>query len=359
MKHTFAGVQILRFAAAMLVAAMHITQAISIHISGRGETHYWGAGSAGVDIFFVISGFVMAISTAGQPTQWPARLGVGWVFMKRRIVRIVPLYWFYTLLKVGLLVAVPALAVKSVISPGHVAASLFFLPAVAPWGLIQPVLPVGWTLNFEMLFYLVIAAAVVLNAPRIPFCLIVFLALSLAGQLVPGSAPLAFYTQSVIFEFIFGMCIAHALPRGGPRPVGAGAAMLAAAVLYMFGLNWDPSSDRLLAWGMGAAAIVMGTICLEPLIDGRGWARPLALLGDASYSIYLSHAFVVPSCVMALRRAGITDVAAVFLLASAAVTAVGAASYLWLEKPLVALFKRMLFPPARAILRHAANPASE
>jgi exopolysaccharide production protein ExoZ len=357
MKQTFTGLQILRFAAAMLVAVMHITQAISIHVTGRGEGVYWGTGTVGVDIFFVISGFVMMISTAQLPSQGTARVASAWVFMKRRILRIVPLYWFYTLLKAALLVAVPALAMKSTIEPAHLAASLAFVPMQAPWGLVQPTLPVGWTLNFEMLFYVVFAAAIALGAPRIRLCLLVFLSVFVAARFLPGSVPLAFYAQSIIFEFIIGVAFAQALLRWGAGPTGAGALLLAAGAIFTFGLGRDPNSDRLFPWGVGAAAIVLGTIWLERVIEGKAWAKPLAFLGDASYSIYLSHTFVVPACVIALKKVGLLDTTAVFLITCAAVMAAGSISYLWLEKPLIAVFKRLLFRPARAVYPHAANTA--
>lgn len=360
MKQTFTGVQILRFVAAMLVAVLHITQAISIHITGRGANVYWGMGTAGVDIFFVISGFVMMISTANAPATASGRIESAWIFIKRRILRIVPVYWFYTLLKAALLLAVPALAVKSVIAPGHLAASLLFVPVMAPWGEIQPVLPVGWTLNFEMLFYVVFACAIALGAPRIRMCLLVFLSLFAAARFLPGSVPLAFYAQTIVFEFILGVAIAQMLLRWGPGPAGAGALLVASGTVFTFGLGWDPAADRLLHCGLGAAAIVLGTIWLERMIEGRRWARPLAFLGDASYSIYLSHTFVVPGCVMALKKLGVTDTFAVFAIASAAVMAAGSISYLWVEKPLIAVFKRLLFRrPARPVYPHAANTASE
>lgn len=360
MKQTFTGVQILRFVAAMLVAVMHITQAISIHITGRGDHVYWGTGTVGVDIFFVISGFVMMISTAKTAGTGAGRRSSAWIFIKRRIVRIVPLYWAYTLLKAALLVAVPALAVRSVITPGHLAASLAFVPMTAPWGLIQPVLPVGWTLNFEMLFYVVFACAIALGAPRVRMCLLVFLTLFVAARFLPGSAPLAFYAQSIIFEFIIGVAFALLLLRRGAGPVGAGALLLVAGAIFTFGMGWDPASDRLFPWGLGAAAIVLGTIWLEPAIENRRWARPLAFLGDASYSIYLSHTFVVPATVLALKKLGVTDTLTVFTVAALAVMAAGSLSYLWLEKPLIAAGKRLLFGrPARPAYPHAANTASE
>jgi peptidoglycan/LPS O-acetylase OafA/YrhL len=357
MKQTFTGLQILRFVAAMLVAVMHITQAISIHITGRGENVYWGTGAVGVDIFFVISGFVMMISTANVPFQAPHRRDNAWIFIKRRILRIVPLYWFYTLLKAVLIVAIPALAVKSVITPWHLAASLFFVPVTAPWGLIQPVLPVGWTLNFEMLFYMVFACAIAIGAPRIRWCLLVFLCVFVAARFAPSSVPLAFYAQSIIFEFIIGVAFAMALLRWGTGPVGAGALLLAAGSIFTFGMGWDSASDRLYPWGLGAAAIVLGTIWLERAIEGRRWAKPLAFLGDASYSIYLSHTFVVPACVVALKKIGVNDTLAVFLLTSLAVMAAGSVSYLWLEKPLIAVGKRLLFRTPRAVSPHAAHTA--
>ncbi len=358
MKQQYTGLQILRFVAAMLVAVMHITQSISIHITGQGESVYWGTGAVGVDIFFVISGFVMALSTAGVPGQDGARGAAAWVFMKRRILRIVPLYWFYTLLKVALLIAVPALAFKSTIVPAHLAASLAFIPTMAPWGLVQPTLPVGWTLNFEMLFYLVFAAAIALGAPRIRFCLLVFLSIFLGSRFVEATA-LTFYAQSIIFEFIIGVAFAQMLLRFGSGPWLAGVALLVAGTLFTFGLGWDANSDRLFPWGVGAAAIVLGTLWLERAIDKAPFAKPLAFLGDASYSIYLSHTFVVPACVIALKKLGVMEPTVVFAVTTLAVIAAGAASYVWLEQPMLAFFKRILFRPRPATFPHAANTTSK
>jgi peptidoglycan/LPS O-acetylase OafA/YrhL len=156
------------------------------------------------------------------------------------------------------------------------------------------------------------------------------------------------------------VAFAQMLLRWGPGPVGAGALLVAAGLVFTFGLGWDPASDRLFPWGLGAAAIVLGTIWLERLIEGRRWAKPLAFLGDASYSIYLSHTFVVPACVVALTKLGVTNTILVFVIASLAVMAAGSISYLWVEKPLIAVFKRLLFRrPVRPLYPHAANTASE
>lgn len=356
-KQHFTGLQILRFAAAMLVAALHITQAISIHVTGQGEDHYWGLGTAGVDIFFVISGFVMAITTRGAQGG-SARLQASWVFIKRRLLRIVPLYWFYTLLKAAVILAVPALAVKSTIEPGHLAASLMFIPMKSPWGMVQPVLPVGWTLNFEMLFYLVFAIAIALGAPRVRFCLLVFLALFLAGQNLPGVTPLAFYANTIIFEFILGVAIAQTLMRFGRGPAVVGAVLVVAGTAFMFGVGWDDTTARLQHLGVGAAAIVLGTVWLEPLVQRAPLAPQLSFLGDASYSIYLSHTFVVPAGVMLLLRFGLHDPLAIALAVGLMVVVAGALSHVWLEKPMTSFFKRLFFKPAPLEYRHATNAAT-
>lgn len=341
----FTGVQILRFAAAMLVVTMHTTQAISIHVTGQGHGHYWVNGSAGVDIFFVISGFVMALSTRTSPSDSPSRLQAAWVFMKRRLLRIAPLYWFYTFLKVALLLAIPGLAARSSVDSGHLAASLLFIPAISPWGLIEPALPVGWTLNFEMLFYAVFALALALGAPRIRFCLCAFLLIFLARHLAPAFVPLAFYAQTIVFEFILGMCIAHAWLHYRKVSPAIGPLAILAGLVLMFGLGREAASDRFLAWGTGAALVVLGAVWLEPWTARTRLAAPLSFLGDASYSIYLSHTFVVPAAVLLLKQLGVQNSLMIVPAVGLAVLASGCASYLWLEQPMTTFLKRTLFRP--------------
>jgi exopolysaccharide production protein ExoZ len=359
MKEQLHGLQILRFVAAMLVVAMHITQAISIHVTGQGAEHYWSPGGVGVDIFFVISGFIMTVSTRRLPLQAPARRDAAWVFMKRRILRIVPLYWFYTLLKAALVLALPALAVYSRITPGHLAASLLFIPAMSPWGELRPTLPVGWTLNFEMLFYTVFAGAIALGAPRLRFCLAVLLGLFLAGELYPQFVPLAFYSQSLVFEFIFGMCIAHVLMHYRAPRASLALLVCLAGFGFLFGIPWAGVSGRLFPGGVGAALIVLGAVWLEPAVGGAPFARRLSFLGDASYSIYLSHTFVVPATVMVLHRAGEDNPIVMFIAVATLTALVGCLSHLWLEKPMISFFKRLLFRPSSSNLPHAVKPAAE
>ncbi|MDQ3061020.1 MAG: acyltransferase [Pseudomonadota bacterium] len=342
-REQFTGIQTLRFVAAMLVVLMHTSEAISLRLSQVEPHHYWTGGSAGVDIFFVISGFVMAISTAGTPSGSRSRLNAAWIFMQRRLLRIAPLYWFYTLLKVALVLALPSLALRSSIDAWHFAASLLFIPAMSPWGLIQPVLPVGWTLNFEMLFYALFATAIALGLPRIRFCLLVFLLIFLARQLATPAVLLTFYGQSLVFEFILGMGVAHIhLNHPPPAPL-AGLLAALAGLAVMFGFDWSSSMDRFGAWGVGAGLMVLGAVWLEPWIARIRAASQLSFLGDASYSIYLSHTFVVPAAVLGMKQLGIHNPLMAVLAVSLSVIVSGCLSYLWLEQPMTRFLKRILF----------------
>ena len=347
MPQEFIGIQLLRFAAAMLVVAMHITQAHSIYITGAGGGNYWESGSAGVDIFFVISGFVMGITTANLPKTQQSRFSAAWVFIKRRFMRIAPLYWFYTLLKVCLLLTLPSLAMKSSIDSGHLAASLLFLPAVSPWNAVEPLLPVGWTLNFEMLFYAVFAVAIALGAPRIRFCLLVFLLLFLASQHLPASVSLRFYARSIVFEFILGVCISHAYVHFRRGPPGVGLLLFLAGGAFIFAVGWGPETDRLTSWGFGAALAVLGIVWLEPWTARRHLTKRLAFFGDASYSIYLSHTFVVPAGVMLLRKVGISGAVPIMLAVSLTVVMTGCLAYVLIERPMTNFLKRAFFTPLK------------
>lgn len=343
MHQQFISVQILRFAAAMLVVAMHTTQAISIHITQAGHETYWSPGSAGVDIFFVISGFVMSTSV-GRSIGIPANgWKDGWTFLKRRLLRIVPLYWFYTLAKVAVLIAVPVLAARSSVDLSHLLYSLFFIPVVSPWGPIEPLLPVGWTLNFEMLFYSIFALTIVLRLPRIRFGIGIFALIFLGASYWPDVTPLTFYAQFIIFEFVLGMGVAHLLFRFQPLAPTAGAVVSAFALAWMFGVNWDESTNRLIRWGFPAAFLLAGFVGMEPWMAKFRAGKQLSFLGDASYSIYLSHTFAVPAGVLLLRKLSVGSSVTVFGVVIALAIIAGCVSYLAVERPLTTFCRRLFF----------------
>lgn len=334
------GIQYLRFVSAMLVVVMHATEAIALRLPNSGQ-QIWERGSVGVDIFFVISGFVMTITCPAHGTSGTAPWKEAVKFFWRRIVRIAPIYWVYTALKVALVLALPSLALRTSISPEHVFASLFFWPTVAPWGLVQPVLPVGWSLNFEMLFYCLFAIAIAARLPKALFCLFIFVLLLVGRHLAPDSAALQFYSQGIIFEFLYGIVIGDLFRKHIYLPPKAAIAGVVVAIIAIFFTDLIQEVDRAVSWGLPAALIVWATVSLETYARRFSPAKiNLAFWGDASYSIYLSHSFAVPAIVVACVKVQIADATLITSLTCLCSAVVGGLSYLYLERPLSKVLRR-------------------
>ncbi len=278
-------VQALRALACALVVVYHTLLASSPALAST-----WPNGSAGVDLFFVISGFVMVTSARrlnGRPD--PARR-----FLRRRLLRIAPLYWLLTALKLGAALTAPSLATHTRPDLWNVCASFLFLPARDAAGEIRPVLPVGWTLNFEMLFYALFAAALAGRRRPLPILAPILALLAFVGLFRTPSwpAPLAL-ANGLVLEFAFGMAIAEALRRRKPLPprIGAVCAVVGCALLVTLPLA---GPFRCLVWGGPAALILLGALALEPHLGTR-IPEALVAAGDASYATYLTHPFVIPA----------------------------------------------------------------
>ena len=156
---TLFNIQYLRGVAALMVVLFHVLDS-----SGRlGEAVVlpaFPAGEAGVDLFFVISGFIIW-HTSRDPGLTPGR------FMTKRIKRVVPLYWFFTLAMAAIVIVAPSLLRTTVFEPMHVIASLAFVPYLHPTlHAYNPLVFVGWTLNYEMAFYVAFALLVPLTPGR-------------------------------------------------------------------------------------------------------------------------------------------------------------------------------------------------
>lgn len=231
----------------------------------------FNVGAAGVDIFFVISGFVICrISASPQ------------AFLRDRFTRVFPIYYVCSIPWV--IVAV----VSGLLTPERAAATLTLWPAYGD--IVRPALKVGWTLSFELLFYC--GMALVLAERRWAWVLICLYGLALWGAFATGWSVLRFVGNPIIMEFGLGVLIARVggkYPRSGTLAMGAAA--LAFALMWKVDLTvpqvFDLSApERVIVWGLPAALMVWGAV----QYDGRLW-RPLTYLGDASYSIYLVHLF--------------------------------------------------------------------
>jgi len=290
-KQTFLGVQALRGFAAALVVVHHCTQIWDVRLHPQSAASGWGNGAAGVDIFFVISGFVMGFTALGR------RRMTGADFLRRRIVRIVPLYWICTLATIAALVLRYRHNLSSSGEFGvvHVLSSFLFLPTVNKIGNVAPVLVIGWTLSYEMFFYLLFAGSLAFSAKVSPLRLltVLMIVLSCIGLFHRGSWPvITVLFQPIILEFVAGLWLAHAVLQRQHWP---NALMMALGLLGLLVLLLVPLANdaaRPFYWGVPAFAMVSSVVMGE---DGIKSLLPqwLLRLGDASYSLYLSHLFIL------------------------------------------------------------------
>ena len=311
------GIQYLRAFAALAVVFFHAAER---------NGFAFAIGAAGVDVFFVISGFIMWVIVERRRVS-PGR------FLKERLRRIVPVYWLATAVMVagGLAGLFPNL----VLTAGHVTASLFFVPMRSPSsGEIWPVLVQGWTLNYEMFFYGVFAACLVLPVRlRLSVVALVFLcAVTLGFAIESDNALFVTYTRPIILEFVAGMLIGRLWLAGSiagrlwafALVVASLAGFLAIAVLKLPFDEWT--------CGPLAIALVYGTASLERN-GGISLLKLPALLGAASYSIYLWHTFAISLAAKAGAILGL-GAALTFVLSAFAGIAVGLCAYALVERPL-------------------------
>lgn len=340
------GIQFLRFVAVFLVLGSHAVLEMWRRLGDDGSYHFWhNNGGSGVDLFFVISGFVITISTIKAAGSGGA--AAAWLFCKRRIIRIVPMYWFYTGVKVALILVLGSKAFAGGLAPGFVISSLLFWPTTNPAGYHLPVLESGWTLSYEMLFYASFALAIWRRWPPLRFSLVALGAIFVLGQIDGSPLFLNFFARTLLFEFLLGGLIARLWVRQTPVPALLAPALLALALLMMFVLPLPAGTDRLISVGLPCALLVASAVWLErhPWISRT--AAHFKLLGDASYSVYLSHGLVIPPIAMVLIKLGVQDRLVVFCATVFGALAVGCVLYLWLEKPVTDRLNRR-FSPAKA-----------
>ncbi|MCX7227856.1 MAG: acyltransferase [Burkholderiales bacterium] len=331
------GIQALRFVAALMVVLCHATLMVSERLLESGRD-YWHQGTAGVDVFFVVSGFVMAISSQGLL----GRLD-GWrEFVRRRVVRIVPLYWIVTSLKIAMLLAIPAVALRAQLDPVHVIGSYLFLPVREAGGMVRPLVSVGWTLTFEMFFYAWFAFAMMLRVPPLKLLAPVFLVLAGVGLCIGDThnlpAAATFYLNPMVLEFVAGMWLAEQRLRGAT--LGKGWSLLLVVLGFASILIWDGESQfgRLLFVELPALMIVAGVVFLEPVLRNR-IPKALISLGDASYALYLFHTFSVPVIGIVMRKLGWLSPLAATVISTLVSVAVCWLIHLWIERPITERLK--------------------
>jgi exopolysaccharide production protein ExoZ len=341
-------IQALRAIAALMVVAHH---AITIAHAGSGLPRplIVGAasldefGCAGVDVFFVISGFIMARSLERRDGSPDAR-----TFLRRRVIRIAPPFWIATILMIGW----EAGAHRTSFSPASLLNGLTIVPIsdVETFSRNAAPLFLSWTLAYELCFYAIIAAALWLKPGK---ALLASMAFMLAGATLglvynPLWSPGAFVANPIGLEFEMGMvawllCRSDKVQEIAPTLCMLGAVLFAASLTVAGYPDFNPSPQSVMAgrtglvraigWGMPAFLLVLGAAAGRTSASGP-FLRGLAHVGDASYAIYLLH----PVVLVVLHDLGLAtrigSPAAFVLLVLLASIAAGLLFTRWMERPL-------------------------
>src|SRR6266496_2543424 len=255
-------------------------------------------GSFGVDIFFVLSGFVICHITATDKQH----------FFSKRIFRVVPLYWLCTFGVATIALLAPSLLGHTSFSGVVLLKSLFFIPFRRPDHKVAPLLFLGWTLHFEMLFYAVFGLALRVTRKHARI-------LAIAGRVVlfavgklsrvhhHSNLVLSFYSRFVIMEFAFGiLCYIlwmryNAVVRRAPGLLVLAVAtasysffvLMDVHILDSYGPFFKHVPDILLR-GAPASLILLAFLSVEDRIKFPALGL---LVGDASYSLYLLHPYML------------------------------------------------------------------
>jgi exopolysaccharide production protein ExoZ len=329
------NIQGLRALAAMAVVFFH---------SGLAFPGLQPIGSFGVAIFFVISGYLMAMLCEKQPDA----------FLRRRFIRIVPPYWALTLLLFAVALKYPFLLKTTRPDLVELVKSLFFIPFAKSNGIMEPVLFLGWTLNYEMLFYVVVGCCLMVSR-RFAWLLScgVLTTIVIACKLF-GTGDIAwFYSRGLIFEFVAGIgcyLLCSWLPWSSSVRVRlAPAAALAASLsgmIYIQGTDTHLPIPSSLAIGVLAFVSVLSATSLSKV----GWdirVRARVMLGDASYLLYLVHPYVEAS----LQRLAVhrffwlaPKFACGCVLSMALCAALSLVLHLKVERPTLKYLNRLLLP---------------
>lgn len=258
----FKSIQILRLVAALAIVFFHIPTI--------------GFGTFGVDIFFVISGFVMLLSTEIKTKN----------FFLKRLIRILPIYYIFT---VGVFIIswkFPFLVNNTTADINHLIKSFFFIPFDKNGIGHYPILFIGWTLNYEMYFYSLFAVSLIISKRYRSLLSTFFLSFSYILCKDQTYLPLMVYSNSIVFEFVLGMMIYELIIVVRYRYI------VYMSLMIFIAMFWGSISinERFFYYGIPSAFAVGFFIYF---FEGKNMPKFLLVLGSASYAMYITHPFVI------------------------------------------------------------------
>jgi peptidoglycan/LPS O-acetylase OafA/YrhL len=335
----YESLQVARIVGAVLVLTYHFGAVELKYGDDRLITPLLSYAEGVIDLFFVVSGFLMG--TLYRKT--PASLAAVGDFVVRRAFRIYPSYWMISLLVIALWLGSGQRIFSHLVgSDPHILSSLLLVPSTS-----RPMLQVAWTLLHEVYFYAGFAVLLALKESWRAIGLCVWAALAVVGYgLLPQPAAhpgLSLLVSPYTLEFITGVAMGWCAPlmrRNAPR-----LALAAAALLWVSGMvltGFDPARKAL--WPDAARIALDGTTALlfaYGLIaaDLKGlWTcpPPLAAAGDWSYALYLVHTVIIAAVCVVWRKIsgpGLIDNALIYAICLGLSLVISAQIWTRLERP--------------------------
>jgi len=348
------NLHLLRALAALAVVYFHTTSEAGLNLSPN-------IGSHGVDVFFVISGFTIAYIGTRSPDR----------FLLRRVVRIVPFYWTATLVVFSAVALAPQIFHSTRVDYVQLLCSLFFIPRETSYAGLFPTLVLGWSLNYEMYFYVTFAVALAIaprNAPVL--CCLGIVATALLIEASGVSHPsVRFYARPLVFEFVYGVCVfylfvmadRHAGWFSQRAAIRWGLCVLALGAALLIGLEESHAGfglPRFIVAGVPAAVLVLAALLLERMYGMSAGSNVVFLIGESSYVLYLIHPYVVYGLLRTIGwhvvNPGLPTTVGVVVVLIAVATVAAIAVHLWIEKPIRACLRRRVLRESRP-LQHRAE----
>jgi exopolysaccharide production protein ExoZ len=361
-KNKLLSLQVYRALAAILVVLYHMGYYSLEMLNHVFLDDIFLFGYNGVDLFFVLSGFIIFFvhqKDIGQPHIFIQ-------YLQKRLIRIYPLYWLVASAKLASLFLLPAIAVSSGSGLRYILYSFFLLPQEK-----VPIVGVAWTLSYELFFYFLFGTAILWGRRWALWSLGLWTAMILGYGLwrffgLPPSSHemIRFILNERNLEFVFGILIAYRITKSplarGEYWVLAGIVLFWASGYYVNTHEGKPPFSFALTFGLASALIIAGSASVE-MQKTITWPRWLIYLGNASYSIYLTHTLFINLWMMILIRTGIANLSGPFLasiLVAILSIAGGCLTYTFVERPITHLLRSWFLEKRASPAPSPQNPVT-
>lgn len=346
--------QVLRGIAALLVFSKHSLyeiDSISPIDFNYGSYEYY---TIGINIFFILSGFIMVYISRGQQGAAAAKH-----FIINRILRITPLYWFYSFAILIVAIFIPQVLGKAEFVPIEFLKSLLFIPYLNSAGDLQPILANGWSLNYEMYFYVVFALALLLPIRYGFWIMAVYFIASVITHVfyLPNGVITQFYGRPIVLEFLMGAALGYLFVKNIRLPrfcffIGWVFLFITLAMLL-----YTQTLKEILPmeyFKITASFLIICFLTLPKGSENAAMPKPLVKIGDFSYTLYLAHPFAIGATTQLILLMNWQNTIHPWVIFAIifAVTLVGShIAYILIEKPLLSFTKGLVYKNKRKITK--------